>query len=86
MTSTRCHWRTMSEKPEKFGWYLVFAPSADPEKPFRQLCFWDDEQQVWTGLVGVWMKALTHWSDWPEDPVPTDPTAYDEDGEGNCMP
>lgn len=48
--------------------FLVCAPSADPNLPFRNLAFWDNDKKVWYGLIAYWLQALTHWCEFPELP------------------
>jgi hypothetical protein len=57
----------MSEKPKKNGLYLVCAPSLDPKMPFRHMAFYRSDSG-WSGLVPVWLQALSHWMPYPELP------------------
>lgn len=63
-------WNPISEAPKRSGVYFVYAPSLDPKRPFFHVAYYDAESG-WSGLVPVWLKALTHWM----EPVP--PTPFD---------
>lgn len=77
---TKKDWHPMSESPKKTGAYLVFTLSADPKSPLRYIAFYWKEKLViggevlqkantWEGLVEPWMKVLSHWAEFPPDPV-----------------
>lgn len=59
--------------PASAGPYPVFAPSADPAKPLRTVAWYEPSggewPSGWSGLVREWYVAVTHWMEWPEDPV-----------------
>ena len=45
--------------------YLVYAESADPEKPLYAVCYyWPDDppESRWGPLPGIWSRAITHWA------------------------
>lgn len=54
--------------PTEEGWYIVFAESADPDRPLLTQVFYDQEQG-W-GLVDAWKNAVTHWCSLPSRPYP----------------
>lgn len=60
------NWRPISEAPKRSGVYFVYAPSADPKKPFFHVAFYSIGFG-WSGLVTTWLNALTHWME-PEPP------------------
>jgi len=69
-------WISVEERlPEAPGTYLVFAPSADEDKPFRTTAWYEPPDtgnlEGWQLLPAVWCKAITHWMNWPNDPLPT---------------
>ena len=58
-------WIKASERlPEKGGWYLIYAPSEG--KPMINMAFWSSGR--FSGLVKVWIDAITHWMPLPEGP------------------
>lgn len=74
-------WHPISENPPCFGIFIVWAKSADPEKPFRHMSFFSPDEG-WYGLVPVWQKAISHWHPLPDDPV----TLRPEDPLGQPLP
>jgi hypothetical protein len=65
--SLRGYWQDKSPPPERTGFYLIHAPSADPKSPLLAMCWWNGE--TWEGLVAVWLKAITHWMPLPKPPT-----------------
>jgi hypothetical protein len=53
--------------PRASGNYIVFAESADHEKPFFNTAYWFAEERCW-GLAPVWAKAISHWMPLPDPP------------------
>ena len=55
--------------PEQEGIYLVYAASADPDRPLIVTAFWsNDNPRGWLGLVEIWAKAISHWQPLPSPP------------------
>lgn len=54
--------------PEKDAPYLVFAESADPDKPFIQIAWYKPDGFGWSLIPATWVKALTHWMPLPARP------------------
>lgn len=74
------NWHPISEAPKRSGVYFVYAPSADPKKPFFHVAYYDAESG-WSGLVPAWLNALTHWME-PVPPTPFDHGSFEAmDGE-----
>ena len=68
--SCKAHWCSMQEsKPPYDGLFLVFAPSADPQKPLKQVAWWSEMNQQWELLPKVWCDAITHWARMPKSPI-----------------
>jgi len=53
--------------PTQSGHYIIHAPSADPEKPFITMA-WYDLNDRWTLLPKCWCDAITHWTHKPNPP------------------
>jgi len=54
-------WIPVNEKlPEDDYKYLIFAPSADPDKPFAGIA-WYNPKKGWSLLPEAWIEAITHW-------------------------
>jgi hypothetical protein len=50
-------------KPPKWGKYLVYAESADPESPFYFISFYEENQPwPWSSLLEVVSGFITHWA------------------------
>lgn len=65
----RTTWTRLADaKPSKSAPYLIFAPSADPEKPLIHVAWFDPDEDQWSGLVECWLRAITHWMPLPEPP------------------
>ena len=65
----KMEWIAIKDRlPEKDGPYLVFAESADPNKPFIQIAWCEPNDYGWSLIPTVWVNALTHWM-----PLPTRP-------------
>ena len=61
-------WISIEDKlPDKDAVYLIHAPSADPDKPFIHIA-WYDPDFGWSLLPKVWIPAITHWMPLPEPP------------------
>jgi hypothetical protein len=54
------------ELPDKTGWYLIFAESEQPGKPFINMAFFNGKKFI--GLVDVWLNAISHWMPLPGPP------------------
>jgi len=56
--------------PTEDAAYLVYAPSADSEKPFRSIAWYDPKRPNfgWQGLPVVWSSVITNWQPLPKDP------------------
>jgi hypothetical protein len=63
MTWNKCS----DEQPAKDGLYMVYAPSADPDKPVLALA-WYHTKGYWSLLPKVWCLAITHWMEMPQPP------------------
>jgi len=48
--------------PEEDGKYLIHAPSADKEKPFITVAWYEPDLPGWSMLPECWLKAITHWA------------------------
>lgn len=62
-------WHPIDEPPEEPGVYIVFAASADPDKPLK-VATWYDPVDGWFEIIPYWRKALSHWIEMPPDPHP----------------
>lgn len=45
--------------PSDPGWYVVYAPSMDPDKPLLAIVEWNGTRWL---LPDVWNDAVTHYS------------------------
>jgi hypothetical protein len=59
-----------TQKPSDDGMHLIYAPSADPQRPFIATAWWSEPNQQWEMLIDYWANAVTHWM-----PLPTPPAA-----------
>lgn len=48
--------------------YLVYCPSADPEKPLVAIAWYDPSGYGWSLLPPNWIDAITHWREVPKPP------------------
>ena len=55
-------------EPPDDGFYLVFAPSADPERPLIAMAFWSSKESRWELVLKYWAEAITHWQELPDPP------------------
>lgn len=65
-------WTALPRVPETSGSKLVYAPSADPEKPLI-CCAWyeaegTENEPGWSLLPAHWLAAITHWMELPAPP------------------
>jgi len=61
-------WISINERlPREAGAYLIYAPSVDKDKPMKQTA-WYEPGLGWSLLPKIWIKAITHWRELPEDP------------------
>jgi hypothetical protein len=56
-----------SEQPKAEGSYLVYAPSADIDKPLVAIA-WFTPGEGWSLLPQCWCNAITHWMPLPHNP------------------
>lgn len=61
-------WISRAERePSEGGKYWVFAPSADEDKPFYAVAWFEppDSQHMkgWQMLPAMWCEAITHWAE-----------------------
>src|SRR5690554_4079074 len=61
-------WVSVKSAEPQEGYWLVYAPSADEEKPLRTCAWWHAEEKRWGLIHPYWAKSITHWAEWPEDP------------------
>lgn len=61
-------WVPVKTKPTFDGMCLVYAPSADPDKPLITCAWWDLENKSWSLINTYWAKAITHWMPLPAPP------------------
>ena len=66
-------WISVTDRlPEEEGLYLIYAPSADPEKPLIFSAWWHlSDNPEWYkrwGLVKMWSDAVTYWMPLPDPP------------------
>ena len=54
--------------PKKDALYLIYAPSADPDKPFIHVAWFNPKNKLWTLNLQIWIDAMTHWMPLPEPP------------------
>lgn len=47
--------------------YLIYAPSADPERPFTRIA-WYNPSFRWDLWPQAWINAITHWMEVPGPP------------------
>ena len=78
-------WRSMEERPDKDGAYLVYAATADPLLPMVMI-YYDQAEDRWHGLVPYWMRALTHWMPLPTDPATEGKRLEDIDSDRYPLP
>jgi hypothetical protein len=59
-----CTWQEVEAvgNPEEEGLYFVYAPSADPKKPFMTTAWWSTDNKQWELIIKVWGEAITHWA------------------------
>ena len=67
-------WISCQERlPDEPGLYPVLAPSADPERPVRQVAWFEPHGTRnipgWQLCPSPWVDAITHWMEWPDDPA-----------------
>jgi hypothetical protein len=55
------------DTPFRDGKYIVHCKSADPEKPFVHMA-WYDPCFGWSLLPATWIDAITHWMPLPNPP------------------
>lgn len=55
--------------PDEEDQYLVFVPSADPNRPLIAFAEWDAESKRFYGLATVWIRMITHYQKpkWPAE-------------------
>jgi len=56
------------EKPPEDGAYLIYAPSADPEKPLIATAWYNSACDGWSLLPIVWINAIRAWMFLPDPP------------------
>jgi len=61
--------------PDKDALYIIHAPSLDENSPFITTAWYNPAVSEWSGLVPVWLEAITHWMPLPDPPI------HDEDAE-----
>ena len=72
MSNKKGEWISVKERlPKRDSLYIIFAPSADKNKPLKQCAWYDPSGYGWSLLPIVWIKAITHWMELPEDPEPS---------------
>ena len=60
-------WISVNDRlPDKNALYLIYAPSLDKNSPLIQCAWYDPNGFGWSGLVEIWLKAITHWMPLPE--------------------
>lgn len=60
-------WVSVKERlPKEDGGVMIFAPSADPEKPLVTKA-WYDPNYGWSMLPPNWINAITHWRSLPKN-------------------
>lgn len=67
----RDKWMPMSTPPTGDKLYLIFAPSADKEKPLITAAWWSPESNRWEIIARRWADAVTHWMELPNPPIPS---------------
>jgi len=65
-------WTALPRLPETSGSKLVYAPSADPDKPLI-CCAWYEAPGTrnpsgWSLLHQCWIDGITHWMELPDPP------------------
>lgn len=63
------NWTPMTTPPTADMLYLVYAPSADPDRPLIHVAWWDIEGGHWSLLPSAWLSAITHWMPLPAPPL-----------------
>lgn len=62
-------WISVKDRmPDKDGMVLIYAPSADEDKPLICCAWYDPSGFGWSLIVGAWGEAITHWMPLPEPP------------------
>lgn len=56
------------ELPAKEGAYLIYAKSADPDKPLIHEAWFNTKTNSWELIPSLWAKAITHWMFMPNPP------------------
>ena len=62
-------WHPMSERPLSSGRYLIYARSADPERPLITVAWYDTDDGTWLGIIPYWLRAASHWMPLPPPPT-----------------
>ena len=62
-------WISVNDKmPENDAPYLVFAESADPDKPFIQIAWYNPSRRLWELIPTAWSNFISHWMPLPSAP------------------
>ncbi len=65
-------WIPLSERlPPRDDRYLVYAPSADPDKPMILIAWFHPDSKKWSLILEIWSSAITHWMEVPGPPKET---------------
>ncbi len=66
-------WIALADQlPTRDDRYLVYAPSADPDKPLIITAWYNPTNPTnpWSLLPEIWIDAITHWMEIPKPPPP----------------
>lgn len=62
------NWRQLSDEQPTEGLHLVYAASADPDRPLIVTAWWHAAEKQWSIINEYWAKAVTHWMPLPPAP------------------
>ena len=62
-------WISTKERlPTKDAAYLIHAESADPDKPFIHIGWYNPNGDGWSLVLKPFIEAITHWMPLPNPP------------------
>lgn len=57
----KMEWIPVENEPKEDDEYLVLMPTADPDKPLRQLAWWHSKEKIWENKMLVFGFEITHY-------------------------
>jgi len=62
-------WISIKDKlPNKDALYLIYALSADKNKPLIYSAWYDPKRYGWSMLPQIWIDVISRWMPLPEPP------------------